>query len=201
MPLIDNEYSTPKITPADGVKIPSVDGNSGYQLDSDLRHYIGDGIMGESDEFSTLLTYTVGSFCIHVGVLYQCAIPITSPGQWDASKWNKIDLKTLNDLIGVVGGGVIPKGDILSTNLPTPSASNKGWQYYCTDLAKNAVSDGTQWVYFSNTMLTDTPDETDTSHALTNAAATQQHNNLKTAFESLGLSVIDGKVAQTITIS
>lgn len=31
--------------------------------------------------------------------------------------------------------------------------------------------------------------------------ATQQHNNLKTAFESLGLSVIDGKVAQTITIS
>lgn len=199
MSLIDNEYSTPKITPADGVKIPSVGGNSGYQLDEELRHYIGDGIMGEGDEFSTLLTYTVGSFCIHEGVLYQCVIPITSPGQWDASKWNKIDLKTLNDLIGVVEGGVIPKGDILSTDLPAPSVSNKGWLYYCTDLAKNAVSDGTQWVYFSNTMLTNTPNETDTSHALTNAAATQQHNDLKTAFESLGLSVVDGAINITYT--
>ena len=52
--------------------------------------------------------------------------------------------------------------------------------------------------------LASTPDTTDTDHALSNAVATTQHNTLKNAinaFEALGLSIIDGKVAQTITIS
>ena len=85
-------------------------------------------------------------------------------------------LATAESQIAAISGGITPKGDILSTNLPEASAENKGWQYYCTDLNKYAISDGTQWVYFSNNLLADTPSTTDTSHALSNAAATTALN-------------------------
>lgn len=82
----------------------------------------------------------------------------------------------LKQLIDAVSGGITPKGDILSSNLPPADASNKGWQYYCTDLNKYATSDGTQWVYTSNSQIVQTPDATDTGHALSNAVVTQKCN-------------------------
>lgn len=57
--------------------------------------------------------------------------------------------RVLNEKVEAIIGGVIPKGDIVSSNLPEASDENKGWQYYCTDLDKFVISDGTQWVQFS----------------------------------------------------
>ena len=74
-------------------------------------------------------------------------------------------LATAESQIAAISGGITPKGDILSTNLPTASSANKGWQYYCTDLNKYAVSDGTQWVYFSDNQIVQTLTPGDTSHA------------------------------------
>ena len=160
------------------------------------------------DAFYASATFTVDEETYTQGHLYA----------WNGTGWDDITdiftqyatqaqmddvdarLYVAEDKIEAFSGGVIPKGDILSSNLPVASDANKGWQYFCTDLNKYAVSDGTQWVYFSNVTLSDTPSTTDTNHALTNAAATTQHNNLKNAFEALGLSIIDGKVAQTITV-
>lgn len=81
-------------------------------------------------------------------------------------------------IVSSIGGGIVPKGDILSSNLPAADDSNKGWEYYCTDLNKYAVSDGTQWIYFSNSPIVQTPDATDTGHALSNAAVTQMFEDL-----------------------
>lgn len=82
-------------------------------------------------------------------------------------------------IVSSIGGGIVPKGDILSSNLPPADASNKGWQYYCTDINKYAVSDGTAWIYFSNSPIVQTPDATDTGHALSNAVVTQCCNEVK----------------------
>ena len=57
--------------------------------------------------------------------------------------------KKLDEKVEAIVGGVVAKGDILSSNLPEASAENKGWQYYCTDLSKYVVSNGTQWTQYS----------------------------------------------------
>lgn len=57
--------------------------------------------------------------------------------------------RKLDEKVEAIVGGVVAKGDILSSNLPEASDENKGWQYYCTDLNKYKVSDGTQWVQYS----------------------------------------------------
>lgn len=85
----------------------------------------------------------------------------------------------LKQLIDAFSGGIVPKGDILSSNLPLADASNKGWQYYCTDINQWATSDGTQWIMTSNNVITQTPDATDTGHALSNAVVTQCCNEVK----------------------
>ena len=57
--------------------------------------------------------------------------------------------RKINEKVDAIVGGVTPKGDIVSSNLPEASDENIGWQYYCTDLDKFVISDGTQWVQFS----------------------------------------------------
>lgn len=96
MPTIDNEYSTPKITPADGVKIPSVGENSGYQLDEELREYIQNGVTGVTEQYSTLMTYAYGKRLKHEGVEYRCIVPVESPEIFDPDKWVKVDLTELD---------------------------------------------------------------------------------------------------------
>jgi len=131
--------------------------------------------------------HTEGSQLIYNGILYKVMSAIligdnlivgTNISAYPMSSTFSDAIEDLEQQIQAIEGGITPKGDILSTNLPTADASNKGWQYYCTDLAKYAVSDGTQWVYFSNTMLTDIPDASDTGHALTNAKTTQMFNSV-----------------------
>ena len=96
--------------------------------------------------------------------------------------------------------GLVWKGTVATaSDLPT-AAGHNGWMYYETDIATFVVSNGSTWESI-DTFVVQTPDPTDTGHALSNAVVTAQHNNLKNAFEALGLSIIDGKVAQTITIS
>ena len=97
--------------------------------------------------------------------------------------------KVLADMIGAISGGIVPKGDILSTNLPPADPSNRGWQYYCTDLGQWAVSDGTQWVYFSNSTIVQTPDRSDTGHSLSNAVVTGMTDDLQAQIVNLNTDV------------
>jgi hypothetical protein len=124
MPTIDNEYSTPKITPADGVKIPSVGENSGYQLDEELREYIQNGVTGVTEQYSTLMTYAYGKRLKHEGVEYRCIVPVESPEIFDPDKWVKVDLTELDkrvldnaDAINAING------DITSLNTSTQPTS------------------------------------------------------------------------------
>lgn len=81
-----------------------------------------------------------------------------------------------------VPGGTIPKGNILSSNLPAASSSNYRWEYYLTDLNRYAISNGSEWIYFDNIMVVQIPDEADTSHALSNAKTTQMNKELTARF-------------------
>ena len=94
--------------------------------------------------------------------------------------------------------GLVWKGTVATaSDLPT-AAGHNGWMYYETDIATFVVSNGSTWESI-DTFVVQTPDATDTGHALSNAAATTQHNNLKNAFEALGLSVVNGAINITYT--
>lgn len=92
---MSNEFSTPKITPADNVKIPTVDGSNdtGYMLGGEVSQYIGSPLSGETDEYSTLESYAVGDTVIYGNSLYECTG--ATSGVWDSTKWKKITLKQL----------------------------------------------------------------------------------------------------------
>ena len=154
MPNMD--YSLIQRTP-DGtgkilVTIPGSPDKGSYVLEADLKIYTNQGMVAIADIVDDLVTADATKpLSANQGVV-------------------------LKQLIDAVSGGITPKGDILSTNLPAADDSNKGWQYYCTDLNKYATSDGTQWVYTSNSQIVQTPDATDTGHALSNAVVTQKCN-------------------------
>ena len=125
-------------------------------------------------------------------------ILVTAPGI--PNKGTYVTEQDLRDWVVEGLDGLVWKGTVATaSDLPT-AAGHNGWMYYETDIATFVVSNGSTWESI-DTFVVQTPDVTDTGHALSNAVATTQHNNLKNAFESLGLSIIDGKVAQTITIS
>ena len=92
---MSNEFSTPKLTPADNVKIPAVDGSndSGYLLGGEVAQYIGSPLSGETDEYSTLENYSVGDTVIYENSLYKCTG--ATSGVWDSTKWKQITLKQL----------------------------------------------------------------------------------------------------------
>ena len=92
---MSNEFSTPKLTPADNVKIPAVDGSndSGYLLGGEVAQYIGSPLSGETDEYSTLESYAVGDTVIYENSLYKCTG--ATSGVWDSTKWKHITLKQL----------------------------------------------------------------------------------------------------------
>jgi len=43
-------------------------------------------------EYSVTSTYGVDDYCIYDGILYQCTTAITTPEEWDASKWAQANL-------------------------------------------------------------------------------------------------------------
>lgn len=126
-----------------------------------------------NDYFLATATFTVGSATYTQNHLYAY-----NGSTWDdvsdvltqyASQAQVTDiddrLTTAETQISAISGGITPKGDILSANLPAASSANYGWQYYCTDLNKYAVSNGTEWVYFSNNQIVQSITSGDTSHA------------------------------------
>ena len=98
---MNNEYSTPKLTPTNTVKIPSISGadDSGYMLNEELRHFMDDGITGVTEEYSSLLTYEYGKRLLHEGVEVRCIVPVESPEVFDPDKWQEITLKTLDERV------------------------------------------------------------------------------------------------------
>lgn len=123
-------------------------------------------------------------------------ILVTAPGI--PNKGTYVTEQDLRDWVVEGLDGLVWKGTVATaSDLPT-AAGHNGWMYYETDIATFVVSNGSTWESI-DTFVVQTPDVTDTGHALSNAVATTQHNNLKNAFEALGLSIVGGKVAQTIT--
>ena len=96
---MSNEFSTPKLTPADNVKIPGVDGNndSGYLLSEEVKDYMVGGVYGETEEYSTLETYSVGDRVTNEGVLYRCTTAVSTPEVFDSDKWEAITLDSLDE--------------------------------------------------------------------------------------------------------
>lgn len=92
---MSNEFSNPKLIPADDVKIPAVDGSNdtGYLLGEEVSQYIGSPLSGETDEYSTLESYSVGDTVIYENALYECTT--ATSGVFDPSDWKKITLKQL----------------------------------------------------------------------------------------------------------
>ena len=157
MPNMD--YSLIQRTPDGTGKIlvttPGSPDKGSYVLESDMKIYTNQGMVAIADIVDDLVTADAAKpLSANQGVV-------------------------LKQLIDAFSGGIVPKGDILSSNLPPADASNKGWQYYCTDINQWATSDGTQWIMTSNNVITQTPDATDTGHALSNAVVTQCCNEVK----------------------
>lgn len=98
---MSNEFSTPKLTPADAVKIPGVDGNndSGYLLSKEVKDYIVGDLYGDAPEYSTLETYTVGERAMNEGDLYRCTTAVSVPEVFNPTKWERIDLPSLDERI------------------------------------------------------------------------------------------------------
>lgn len=71
-------------------------------------------------EYSVTSTYAVGDYCIYNGILYQCTTAITTPEEWDNSKWAQANLGDgiENKVTKVTGKG-------LSTNDYTNEDKNK----------------------------------------------------------------------------
>jgi len=146
MALTDNEYSTPKITPADGVQIPSVGSSSGYQLDEELREYIQEGVTGVTEEYSTLMTYAYGKRLKHEGVEYRCIVPVESPEIFDPDKWVKVDLTELDKRVlenaSAINAISVKIGNLKETSFEL--ASNASYEfdidYFSTVLISSARS-------------------------------------------------------------
>lgn len=153
------DYSLIQRTPDGTGKIlvttPGSPDKGSYVLEADMKIYTNQGMVAIADIVDDLVTADAAKpLSANQGVV-------------------------LKQLIDAFSGGIVPKGDILSSNLPPADASNKGWQYYCTDINQWATSDGTQWIMTSNNVITQTPDATDTGHALSNAVVTQCCNEVK----------------------
>lgn len=101
--------------------------------------------------------------------------------------------RVLNEKVEAIIGGVIPKGDIVSSNLPEASNANKYWQYYCTDLEKYIVSDGTQWVQFTGGSSNNID-----SISVNNVAQTPDVNkNVNITVPTVAIAVADGDTGYT----
>lgn len=157
MPNMDYSlvHRTPDGTGKILVTTPGSPNKGSYVLESDMKIYTNQGMVAIADIVDDLVTADATKpLSANQGVV-------------------------LKQLIDAVSGGITPKGDILSFNLPPADDTNKGWQYYCTDINKWATSDGTQWIMTSNSIIVQTPDATDTGHALSNAVVTQCCNEVK----------------------
>lgn len=103
------EFSTTKITPSDGVQIPSINGQvAGYQENDELKSYVlgtiptdvsghtADitGIRGTSLDYDPdSTTYIKGATCILNHIVYRAKQLIPSPaGSFDSSKWEEVSL-------------------------------------------------------------------------------------------------------------
>ena len=157
MPNMDYSliHRTPDGTGKILVTTPGNPNKGSYVEESDMKNYVNQGMVAIADIVDDLVTAdTAKPLSANQGVV-------------------------LKQLIDAFSGGIVPKGDILSTNLPPADDTNKGWQYYCTDINQWATSDGTQWIMTSNSIITQTPDIADTGHALSNAVVTQCCNEVK----------------------
>ena len=143
---MSNEFSTPKLTPADNVKIPGVDGNndSGYLLSEEVKDYMVGGVYGETEEYSTLETYTVGQRVKNEGDLYRCTTAVAVPEVFDPTKWKKIDLPSLDE--GVLNA----ETDVAAVRGTTDGYKESGKAYAIGDpciqdnivyVAKEAIAD------------------------------------------------------------
>ena len=55
-----------------------------------IRFIDGDIVLGaDTPTFSTEKTYDVGQYVIYESVTYKCISAVTSPGEWDSSKWEE----------------------------------------------------------------------------------------------------------------
>lgn len=68
-------------------------------------------IQGFTDEYSPKKTYAVGDYAILSGSLYRCISAVTTPERFNASKWERVDLTTLDSnltrlLMKPVGGTI-----------------------------------------------------------------------------------------------
>ena len=50
------------------------------------------------DTFSATKTYAVGELVVKDGKLYECTTVVTTAGAWDSTKWEEVELTTLDDI-------------------------------------------------------------------------------------------------------
>jgi len=115
-------------------------------------------------------------------VVTQQGTPLSADNMNDLEQRIADEFDEVNSAIAGLSSGIIFKGSIASSSLPTPSSSNVGWEYWLTDENTYAISDGTTWVRVNS--LANTPDETDYAHALSNASTTQLVNGVKADLET-----------------
>lgn len=123
---MSNEFSTPKLTPADAVKIPGVDGNndSGYLLSEEVKDYMFGGLYGETEEYSTLETYTVGDRVTNEGDLYRCTTAVSTPEVFDPTKWTKVDLPSLDERVSDNESAIEQNTEDIATNAENIQANS-----------------------------------------------------------------------------
>lgn len=90
-------------------------------------------------------TYAVGEYCMYLGVLYKCTVPIEEPEPWDVNKWAEASVTDeLTSLSDRMSSSVVNiNNDISKLNnsvvkLPKDSAGN----ILCGMTGQFAISDG-----------------------------------------------------------
>lgn len=99
-------------------------------------------------DFLPTSTYFVNDFVTHDGKLYQCVSAVTTPGEWQPSKWAEVDMTSPDATLDITNDGFLrvvdASGSILwaeGYNLLSDSSSTiKNWAVDCYTFAENTTT-------------------------------------------------------------
>lgn len=100
------------------------------------------------DAYDTTSTYTVGDRCMYNQELYVCISPVSTPGAWDSTKWQRdtiIDACMEEDFTGATANDPGTSGLV-----PAPASGDRE-KFLCGDGTWKTVSGGGSVIDYSTT--------------------------------------------------
>lgn len=102
------------------------------------------GIKQNYDDFSTTSTYDIGDYVLYQNVLYICIEEITTPGIWDNTKWEQVNLITMiNELKQLINTQYTTLNTLIINNKNSADASISAINTTLTSLEEVELYDNT----------------------------------------------------------